>query len=225
MYHFAKEKRSSLKQLGISKNDFVIVTGGKLEKPKNTIMLMQAYTKLSESYSNLRLLLFGTVSSDIKNEFDKQMIIDKSIVYVGWVPSKDTYKYFFSADLACFPGTHSTLWEESVGYGLPAIFKLWKGITQIDLGGNCTLLEEPITPESIASAISDLYCNKKKYSEMKQYAETNGVSMFSYSRIAEYCINNEYGKTSNEENHNGGGYKYLIIDICASTICDYSLAA
>jgi hypothetical protein len=104
------------------------------------------------------------------------------------VPAKETYKYFFASDLACFPGTHSTLWEEAVGYGIPAIFKLWDGITQIDLQGNCVLLNEPITDVSLSEVLSSIILDKEKYNKMLTIARTKGMEMFSYSRIAKYSI-------------------------------------
>ena len=172
----------------IADDEFVVITGGKLTAAKNSILLMKAFAMLCKQIEGIRLLIFGTVSAEIKEQFDNLLRDNNKIIYVGWVPSKETYNYFFASDLACFPGTHSTLWEESVGYGLPAIFKHWDGITQIDLNGNCELLEEPISPLSIATIIKDIYTNKKKYELMKSLAETKGMRTFSYSRIAKYCI-------------------------------------
>jgi hypothetical protein len=51
-------------------------------------------------------------------------LLDSSAIrYLGWVPSEKVYNYFFAGDLAFFPGTHSVLWEQAVGIGLPCILK------------------------------------------------------------------------------------------------------
>ena len=135
------------------------------------------------------LLLFGSVSMEIKQEFDMMLESNTSIIHKGWVSSKETYKYFFASDLACFPGTHSTLWEEAVGYGVPSVFKYWEGISQIDLNGNCILLKSPLSVSSLVSCIESIYLDKTKYDEMKRIAMTKGVERFSYSKIANYSIN------------------------------------
>ena len=175
-------------QLGIKPDDFVVVSGGKLERRKNTTILMEAFNLLSQDNSHIKLLLFGSVSPDISEKFEHLKAYNPDIVHIGWVPAKETYKYFFASDLACFPGTHSTLWEEAVGYGLPALFKRWEGITQIDLNGNCCLLDEPITKESLATIMATIMFDKEKYNKMKDVAQTKGMEMFSYSRIAKYSI-------------------------------------
>jgi glycosyltransferase involved in cell wall biosynthesis len=181
-------KKEIREELGINQDDFVIVSGGKLETRKNTTILMQAFNLLSKKDDKLKLLLYGSVSPDISEQFEILKKNNSSIIHIGWVPAKETYKYFFASDLACFPGTHSTLWEEAVGYGIPAIFKLWDGITQIDLQGNCVLLNEPITDVSLSEVLSSIILDKEKYNKMLTIARTKGMEMFSYSRIAKYSI-------------------------------------
>ena len=181
-------RRKIREELGISQIDFVIVSGGKLEKRRNTIMLMQAFNLLSKNINNVKLLLFGSISPNIKGQFEQLKANNSSIIHIGWVPAKETYKYFFTSDLACFPGTHSTLWEESVGYGLPAIFKRWDGITQIDLSGNCVLLDEPITADSLSNVLLSVVSDKEEFTNMEVMARTKGMEKFSYSRIAKYSI-------------------------------------
>lgn len=179
--------RKSMRQsLGIGDDDFVIVSGGRLEKRKNTILLLKAFSSLSEL--NIKLLLFGSVSGEIKSEWESCLPSDGRIIYTGWVPSAETYKYFFASDLACFPGTHSTLWEEAVGYGVPCIFKKWNGIQQIDLGGNCLFVEEEPTIDSLCHSIRMVLNDGAMYSRMKEVSMNRGIERFSYSKIARYAI-------------------------------------
>ena len=173
-------------KLGLNNTDFVIVSGGKLEQRKNVLTLIKAFMMIKSD--SVKLLLFGSVKEDIKEEFFSLIEKDNRIVYVGWIPAKKTYELFFASDLACFPGTHSTLWEESVGYGIPAIFKYWKGITQIDLGENCMIISEDISNNVIKEYLCKIISNKKLYERMKYCAETKGHKRFSYSYISEYAI-------------------------------------
>ena len=149
---------------------------------------MQAFNNLSKNNNKMKLLLYGSVAPEISDVFERIKKANAAIIHIGWVPAKETYKYFFASDLACFPGTHSTLWEEAVGFGLPAIFKRWDGITQIDLNGNCILINEPINDFSLSEVLMSIISNKECFEGMKNVARTKGMEMFSYSRIAKYSI-------------------------------------
>lgn len=182
-----EEIRNKIRQkLGISANDFVIISGGKLDEKKNTIQLLKALKEIEGE--NIKLVLFGKVAETIRNEFDS--ILSRhgnKIKYLDWLPATETYKYFWASDLACFPGTHSTLWEESVGYGLPGIYKKWEGIQHVDVGGNCIFLYKD-TIEAIKSAIMKILSDKSLFAEMKRCAIEQGIEHFSYSKISEYAI-------------------------------------
>lgn len=182
------EVRTHIREkFGIDKNDFVIVSGGKLEPGKNIISLITAFKQIDRK--DIKLLLFGSVMDNIKADFYSAIDKDDRIIYAGWIQAQKTYEMFFAADLACFPGTHSTLWEESVGYGLPAIFKYWKGITHIDLGGNCMLITEEATDDVIMKFLNKIIGDEQLYKNMKSCAETKGFKEFSYSNISKYAIN------------------------------------
>ena len=142
------EVRSRIRQeLGISENDFLIISGGKIDHSKTqTLLLMRAVEKISKELDTdkIRLVVFGSVVDDMKDEFDS--IIEetnknrKIIDYIGWLSADGTYPYFASSDLAVFPGRHSVMWEQVAGQGIPMVVKFWEGTTHVDLGGNCKFL-------------------------------------------------------------------------------------
>lgn len=181
--------RSSMRShLKIDKNDFVIITGGKIDTRKNIHQLIKAYIELTyqNKVENIKLIVFGKPTDELKNEIDSY-ISNPLIRYVEWLPSEEIYKYFFASDLAFFPGTHSVLWEEAVGLGLPCVFYKWEGIQHIDLGGNCLFIEE-ISIANIKEIIQKLYYNPILYSQMKKIAIEKGTKQFSYFEIAKYAI-------------------------------------
>ncbi len=180
---FKKEIRDSL---NIKPEDFVIITGGKIDALKNTDILIEAIKRISNP--NIKLILFGAIKNDVKDKIEKLIREDDRIRYIGWLPAQETYKYFFASDLACFIGTHSTLWEESVGYGIPGIFKRWKGITHIDRGGNCILVDE-VNIDNISSILENILTKKNLYQKMKEKALSDEVmQFFFYSKIASNAI-------------------------------------
>ena len=170
--------------LGINDNDFVVVTGGKIDRRKNIHILMQVIADFDNE--NIKLIVFGFPVDDLKSEFDMLASGDK-IIAAGWVAPEKVYDYFFAADIGCFPGTHSVLWEQAVGVGLPCVFRKWNGIEHVDVGGNCLMVDEGNYQE-IHEAILKIYTDKELLACMRRVAMNKGVPNFAYSKIAKKAI-------------------------------------
>lgn len=193
----------------IAKEDFLIVTGGKIDHAKRqTLILMDAIHKLAEMYPDIkiRLIVFGSVAADLKEEFlskcDKNIsegdkpARDSVIQYIGWLNADETYPYFAAADLAVFPGRHSVMWEQVAGQGIPMLVKYWEGTTHVDLGGNCRFIYKD-TEEEIIKALSEILlsvdnskCGREaiEFNSMKKVAGEKGKEVFSYRSISRKCI-------------------------------------
>jgi 1,2-diacylglycerol 3-alpha-glucosyltransferase len=183
------DKRQTIREkirseLNISNDDFVLVTGGKIDKRKNIHLLMEAMKSFSGK--NIKLIVFGDVIPSMKDEF--MLLSDNpDIISIGWLPSAKVPEYLIASDLAVFPGTHSVLWEQSVGCGIPSIFKHWDGMTHLDLGGNCIFLYNDSIDE-IKKSILNIINDKQLYSQMKKSSLEKGLKAFSYSEIARRSI-------------------------------------
>lgn len=184
-FNKASETRENVrKELNLSGNDFVIISGGKLDRRKNIHLLMKAVAGLN--FSECKLIVFGKPDQEMENEI-KELKTSPKIKSLGWIPSEKAYDYLLAADVAVFPGTHSVLWEQAVGVGLPCIFKKWDGIQHVDVGGNCLFLETNEISE-IQEKISLLYKNRELFANMKQIAVNKGITAFSYYEIAKRAI-------------------------------------
>lgn len=171
---------------GIQDDDFVVITGGKLEKRKNTVELIKSVLSIMDSH--VKLFLFGSISDNIKTEAETLIANNPNkIIYGGWAKAEDIYKYLLLGDLCVFPGTHSAIWEQAVGLGMPCVFKHWENITHVDLEGNCILIDDT-SIDGIAKEIVDLFCDRKKLFSMKSIAEEKGPQEFSYEEIAKKAI-------------------------------------
>jgi 1,2-diacylglycerol 3-alpha-glucosyltransferase len=179
------EIRTSVRNdLGISKDDFVLITGGKIDKKKNIHLLMRAIEKINSP--SIKLIVFGNILTEIEDTI-LQLATNVNIKYIGWIPSELAYKYFFSADLAVFPGTHSVLWEYAVGCGLPAVVKRWQGMEHVNVDGNVIFLDED-SIEELIKVINTISGNSNLFSQMKHVAKTKGTDFFKYSEIAKRAI-------------------------------------
>lgn len=177
-------RRNIREKLKLSDEDFVIMTGGKIDQFKTqTLLLMEAVHKLKNP--SVRLVVFGSVTPELIDQV--QQLSDGHIVnYIGWIQATESYDYFAAADLVVFPGRHSVFWEQVVAQGIPMIVKYWDGTTHIDCGGNVVFLPHD-TVEDIKNAIKEVLSDGN-YSKMKMCA-LNAKEQFLYSKIAEKSIN------------------------------------
>ena len=190
------EIRAAFRMLhGIGEEDFLVVTGGKLDRAKQAHLLMQAVAELD--MPQLKLAVFGTPDEQGKQALEPWEN-HTSIRMIGWVPSDEVYRVFLSADLCAFPGTHSVLWEQAVACRVPCVFKHWEGMHHVDVGGNCAFLYED-SAEEIKRILTQITENGDYLRAMKQAACSDRAGQFLYSRIARKTVEFAMSATGGEK--------------------------
>ena len=179
-------KKEIRKRFGYADDDFVVITGGKIDHAKRqTLLLIEAVKQIKNPH--LKLLVFGSVVEDMKKTLTDLCDSDDRIRYIGWIQADDTYPYFAAADLAVFPGRHSVMWEQVAGQGIPMVVKYWDGTTHVDVGGNVLFLYKDST-EEIQEVLERLMTRGSDYQNMKKNAREKGSEVFSYRKISRRCI-------------------------------------
>ena len=180
--------RKIREQYGIRENDFLIVTGGKLNRNRPEILyVLKAVAELNNPI--VKVLFFGNVSDDYIQEFNR-VIQSPNIINAGWQSTNKTYEYMAAGDLVFFPGLHSVMWEQAVALGKPCVFKKINGFTHVDLGGNAVFLNDT-SFEAIAEVIKELVDkNNGKFTEMLCIASSSEKEKFYYSNIAQKSLRN-----------------------------------
>lgn len=179
---------------GIADDTFLVVTGGKIDKAKNTHLLIEAIDRLSTT-NDVHLLIFGRVEPNMQGLLPTD---NKHLTMAGWIPAIDAYDIFQAADLAVFPGTHSVLWEQACASGVPAIFKDWDGgFCHVDVGGNCELVKD-ITADKLYHSMAQLIHDREAYLTMLHVAQEKATQKFSYMEIAKRAVEYDQfeGKTT-----------------------------
>ncbi len=179
-----KARKEVREKHGINEDDFILITGGKINKLKNIHLLIEAVANISTP--KIKLLYFGEMDAEME-EYCRPFLNNQSIISAGWLDANTIYHYLYAADLVCFPGKHSVIWEQAVGMGLPCIFKRIEGHEHVDLGGNCILLDD-VSPNALKETIFRIFSDKELYTHLKRTAETKGISAFSYYQIAKKAI-------------------------------------
>lgn len=178
-------RESTREKLNLSNDDFVIICGGKIDKRKNIHLLVDVIENLKGS--SVKLILFGTPDNEMTYLLQKLNSLS-NVNYLGWQSTADIYNLLFAADLGVFPGTHSVLWEQACGVGLPCVFKKWDMIQHVDLGGNCLFIQGDDSYE-IQDAITRISTDRDLYKKMREVAIRKCIPHFSYSEIAKRAIN------------------------------------
>lgn len=180
--HVRQQVRESL---GIDTREVILVTGGKLDLRKNIHRLIDSFSRMRgrNRLPDVHLLVFGKPNRDVEDELSR-ISIDSNVHMLGWTDPRQLYKYFWASDAAIFPGTHSVVWEEAIGHGLPAVFRRWKGMEHLDLGGNAEFLDE-ITSRILDDILLRLTSDGgETLREMARVASEKGPEVFSFSKIA-----------------------------------------
>lgn len=175
-----KLRRDVRRKLNLSDDDIIIITGGKIDKLKNTHVLIKALSHLENI--KVHLVICGVLTPEmnyIKSEIDN----NSNIHYLGWCNSEEVMNYMVASDVACFPGTHSTLWEQSVGIGLPSIFKRWNEMEHVNVNNNCIFVKGDDEIE-LSMAIKNILDNYRNYKSSAIIASEK----FLYSNISKKAI-------------------------------------
>ena len=166
----------------IDEDDFLIVTGGRLDKSK--VHVLNLMRVIQKNFPKIKLIVFGPVSDDMLNDV-KKLAVD-NIKYVGWIDEKEAYRLFSICKIAVFPCTHSVYWEQVAGQGKPMIIRYWSGFEHLNLGGNVRYLLNS-SEEEIRMSIAEIL-KENHYVEMKKVAIQKGQKVFSYYAIAKESI-------------------------------------
>ncbi len=169
--------------IGIDKDDFVVVYSGRLNEEKGILQLIQAM-KLLHQIPNIKLLIIGASNYGIDanpTPFTKQLekeaeSIKNRIVFTGFINYKSVPSYLKMADIAVVP----SMWEEPFGLtiieamaaGLPLITTRSGGIPEI-CEGIATIVEKENIVDNLATAIKDLYVHPEKREQIKMSSLTH----------------------------------------------------
>ena len=170
----------------ISNNDFLIVTGGKINHNRpETLNLIEAVIKTD--IPNVKLLFFGSVSDEYIDDFNR-LTDSERFINVGWQPSEKTCEFLAAADLVVFPGLHSVMWEQAVALGKPCVFRKLDGFEHVDIGGNAVFIEDTSTSAlmNLINELADKNC--VMYQNMLKVASSSKKDCFLYSKIAEQSL-------------------------------------
>lgn len=170
---------------GVQSDDFLIVTGGRIngQKSKAFLSIAEAISKIN--VQKIKLLVFGPLTDEVKSQFD--LFPKERVLLVGQVPSNRVYDYFFAADFVIFPGLHSVLWEQAVASKVPCAFNYIRGFDHVNINGNCVLMSDN-TVKYYKGLIEKVFNDKDYYNKLNEAAHSDECDQFWYSHIAQKVL-------------------------------------
>jgi len=122
---FSEEWRERVRNMyGFNNNDLIIITIGRLTKEKRIEHIINAMKVINNIH--IKLIIVGPFEKKYEKRIDAIIGQQNGIfVKIGWVDSKQIFKYFSAADIAIFTGGQSVLWQQAISSGLPVIAKYW----------------------------------------------------------------------------------------------------
>lgn len=179
-----REEGKDVRQvLGIPNGDIVIFTGGKLAPAKKTELLIEAVASLDRYPIHIVVAGdSGEADRSYKESLLRQGSLLPNVRFVGWLSSRDVYRYMNMADLAVFPASQSIMWQQAIAMGLPLIVgnAAHQDISYLNLHRNIIILDRhDIRSDRLAKAIESVICDNVRMREMAAGA----------ARVADECLN------------------------------------
>lgn len=153
-------------QFQIPDNAPIIGTIGRLTAQKGQTFLLQAVSRLTRDFPNLRFIIIG--DGELRHELEEQaktLDIVRNVIFTGLRPYQDAMRLLSGIDLFVFP----SLWE---GFGLvlleamalkkPIVASNISAIPEVVLDGATGRLVPPRDVESLTAAIREFLISSEK---------------------------------------------------------------
>lgn len=176
----------------INNDDIVLITGGKFDDLKKTHLAIEAIQLIQRP--DVHLFIFGKASKG--NEIYEKMLREKAsesqnIHFWGWVSAERSYELMAAADIAIFPASQSSLWQQAIGMHLPLIAGDSGGQDMSYLNQNNNLIKvdrEDISAEGFAKIILSLINNKETLNKMKEGAAKTASEFLDYRIVVQQTL-------------------------------------
>ena len=196
-YDLANEIRENSSKIELKKKynilleDFVIITGGKLNPEKKTDILIDAMKLINKK--NLHLIIFG--AADKQNVDYEKELKNKSTGYnvhfTGWINSKSILELMNISDVAVFPASQSVMWQQAIGMHLPLIVgdSGLQDASYLNQNNNVIVLnKQRINVDSIRSVLLDLIRFPNKIKNMRDGAKKTAEQLLNYEIIVKKTL-------------------------------------
>ncbi len=153
-------------QLGINKDDQVILFFGYVRKYKGLDILLKAFPKILQKFPNTFLLIVGEFydNPDIYFKLIEELNITERVKVINqFVPNEEVAKYYLSSDVIVLPyrsATQSGILNVAYGFNKPVIVTNVGGLAEFVIEGKTGFVIKPDSEDEIVKGY-EKYLSKK----------------------------------------------------------------
>ena len=130
------EKKCIMEKLGIEEDDFVIIFTGRIIPEKGVLELIRALDYMRNAKVKLIIVGSARFAEKTKTKYEKevQLQVEKckdKIIFTGYIPNQELYKYYQLADVAAVP----SIWDEPAGLVVIEAMAAGKPVVTTGSGG------------------------------------------------------------------------------------------
>lgn len=190
------DKQNKRRELGLSMDDFVLLSVGELVDNKNHMTVIQALEKLNNPRIKYIICGHGPLEKYHK-ELKRKMNLDKHVLLLGY--RNDVSEIYKVSDVFIFPSKREGLGMaalEAMAAGLPIITSNVHGIVDYSIDGKTGYTCRPTAVDEFARGINNLFNDLKKRNQM---GENNSEAVDKYNldnvlNLLDKIYNYELGK-------------------------------
>ena len=186
-FSFDKQKRIKLRnQFLISKNTFVFLYLGRINKDKGLIELIKAF-KLIQKYSDVMLIFVGPVED---NDLIKLFKKNEKILYFNYTNKPENW--FSLADTLCLPSYREgfgTVVIEAASCGIPALCSKIYGLSDSIIDHKTGFFHKVGSVNDIKKKMLFIIKNKNLVRKYGIYAKNRAIKDFEENHISQKLIN------------------------------------
>ncbi len=171
-------------QLGINKDDQVILFFGYVRKYKGLDILLKAFPKILEKFPNTFLLIVGEFYDNPANYFkliEKLNITERVKLINQFVPNEDVAKYYLSSDVVVLPyrsATQSGILNVAYGFNKPVIVTNVGGLAEFVIEGKTGFVIKPDSEDEIVKGYEEYLSTKDEVNFIENIIEYNRKNSF-----------------------------------------------
>jgi len=171
-------------QLGINKDDQVILFFGYVRKYKGLDILLKAFPKILEKFPNTFLLIVGEFYDNPANYFkliEKLNITERVKLINQFVPNEDVAKYYLSSDVVVLPyrsATQSGILNVAYGFNKPVIVTNVGGLAEFVIEGKTGFVIKPDSEDEIIKGYEEYLSKKDEVNFIENIIEYNRKNSF-----------------------------------------------
>lgn len=193
-----KRARSSL---NLNDNDKVILYFGYIRKTKGIDILLKAFDRVAERFSDIVLVISGSIIegesfSEHRETINKLKCRSRIKCFLKYVKHQDLPIFFTPADIVVLPyvqfHSQSGVLHLAQGFGKPVIATDVGGLPEVVDEGKTGIVVRAGDVEGLARAMTHLLENDRLRIEMGQRAKEMAMKRFSWEAIAEATIAKTY---------------------------------